>query len=101
MTIGAAASELGITQVKAIPRLVKVAAPRSIVSKNVTIELGGNVTLKASSAIKAMMTANAKDIMVLWAILPSINIINGKGVPRYRLSTPISLLRVRVMAIPV
>ena len=40
-TIGAAASELGIRLVKAMPRVVKVAAPRIIVSKNAAIELFG------------------------------------------------------------
>ncbi len=80
-TIGAAASELGIRLVKAIPRLVKVAAPRIIVSKNAAIELVGTATLNTAKAITAIITAKAKDTIVLCAILPRRNMINGKGVP--------------------
>lgn len=81
LTIGAAASELGMRLVKAIPRLVKVAAPRIIVRKNAAIELRGRPTSNAKKAIRAMITANTNDTMVLWVILPSRNIINGSGVP--------------------
>ena len=80
-TIGAAASELGIRLVKAIPRVVKVAAPRIIVSKNAGIELFGSATSNTVKAIAAMITAKAKDTIVLCAILLSRNIINGRGVP--------------------
>ena len=80
-TMGAAASELGITLVKAIPRLVKVAAPRIIVSKNATIEFVGRPTSNITKAIIAIMTAKANDTIVLCAILPRRNMINGKGVP--------------------
>ncbi|SVA02065.1 uncharacterized protein METZ01_LOCUS54919, partial [marine metagenome] len=47
LTIGAAASELGMTLVKAIPRLVNAAAPRIIVKKNAAIELDGRPTSNA------------------------------------------------------
>ena len=100
-TIGAAASELGIRLVKAMPKVVKVAAPRIIVSKNATMELVGRPTSNIVKAIRAMIIAKANDTIVLCAILLSRNIINGKGVPLYRFSTPISLFRVNVIAIPV
>ena len=81
LTIGAAASELGMTLVKAIPRLVNVAAPRIIVKKNAAIELDGRPTSNAKNAIRAMITAKANDTIVLWVILASRNITNGSGVP--------------------
>ena len=80
-TIGAAASELGIRLVNAIPRLVKVAAPRIIVNKYDAIELVGKETSNTAKAITAIITAKAKDTIVLCAILPRRNIIKGKGVP--------------------